>query len=571
MSTIELKDLAGTKWYEIALNEGPKIETRPSLELAMDVYEETLSAFEDLMRKDSEQQWLRKVVKTGTHSDQVAALVTLAQMCPVLGMPHIKQLVNLCQVKATRIAEQAMTALKRLLVEDLVPSRKLVSFIETIATSPPMYKQGLLIAYFEDFMKKTIATFVQLLFDSQTSPIESTRNACVEYSYDLLACIKGAHCSGEQEKPLLKLLIKALSDKAQRRVSAKAALMIRKLAKLRPHLKETIIDEIRDQHLLIAKMPSMKKKSTQMDFDRGMSLSCSLLSVFPLDPQDDVFVATKLVTILSELVNRLIAKKDARDKKHALPSNAGITENEARILRLCLQALEKAFSVAGSDCPVPETTNSLLIRLCHETTIPGLSISILNFLHRLSIELKTDSPKLLRALYGQIGSIPTYTSNQLPYLLSLVKESVIDNNVTAASFEPCRIAFKRRLIQVAASVAEPVLPVILALVQPADLEARLAEINEDLVVDSKFGYNPSFFDPSKTEAETEPRLWERELIKHHFVESVRAAADAQIVAAPEEPPSLSAMLVNVSALQQEKRKRKREIDTDDMHLDDLMI
>ncbi len=306
-----------------------------------------------------------------------------------------------------------------------------------------------------------------------------------------------------------------------------------------------------------------------MDFDRGLSLSCSLFAVFPLDPQDDVFVATKMVHILSELVNRLIVKKENRDKKHALPNNAGVTENEARILRLCLQALEKAFAVAGSDCPVPETTNGLLIRLCHETTIPGLSIAILNFLHRLSIELKTDSPKLLRALYGQLGCIPSFTSSQLPHLLSLVKESVMDAP-QSVSFEPVRIAFKRRLLQVAASVTEPVAHVVLALTQPADLAGKLAEMNDDGTHESKFGYNPGFWDPLKTEAHLESVLWEKVLLSHHFASGIATAAQAQIVDTPAEPPSLSAMLVQVSAMELEKKtKRKRSLNVDDVHIDEV--
>ena len=254
MSTSEripLTSLAGCKWWEVdTATTTPLDVAKHTLDFAMDVYEETLSEFESLMKKDSEQQWMRKVAQTGTHSDQVAALVTLTQMSPILGMHHIKQLVSIAQVKANRIVLPAMTAIKRLMIDELLPKDRKLKFFTEHKFGPKPTKSTLLLAYFEDFLKKSFATFVQLMFDSQTSPIESIRNMCVEFSFDLLACVVGAGVAGEQEPALLKLLVKSIGDKAERRVSAKGCLLLRKLATKRPHLKETIIEEIREQHLV---------------------------------------------------------------------------------------------------------------------------------------------------------------------------------------------------------------------------------------------------------------------------------------------------------------------------------
>ena len=125
---IPLNSLAGCKWWDISTETSPLFAGSLSQDAATEVYEETLSAFEQLMKKDSEQQWLRKVAATGTHSDQVAALITLTQMSPVLSMHHLRQLLNLAQVKANRIALPALIALKRLMVEELLPNNRKLNF-----------------------------------------------------------------------------------------------------------------------------------------------------------------------------------------------------------------------------------------------------------------------------------------------------------------------------------------------------------------------------------------------------------------------------------------------------------
>ena len=589
MEKIPLTSLAGCKWWDVDTKTTSVLSDvwKHTLDTAMDIYEETLTEFESLMKKDSEQQWMRKVAQTGTHSDQVAALVTLTEMSPILGMHHIKQLLSIAQVKANRIIIPAMTALKRLMIDHLlVKDRKLKFFTEHKFNPKTTTKSTLLIAYFEDFLKKSFATFVQLLFDAQSSPIEAIRNMCVEFSFDLLACIQGAGVSGEQEPALLKLLVKSIGDKAEKRVSAKGCLFLKKLAIKRPHLKEAIVDEVREQHLIgsmraakiaFRKQRPLKKKqhlkmkkgettesspspppsSIQSDYNRGMSLACSFLASFPLNKQDDVFIATKIVKVVSEVIDHLLDKKNSRDKSRKLESNSGLSECETKLLRLCLRSLESAFAVAGSDCPIPETTNGLLIRLCHETTVPGLSVAILKFLNTLSRELKTDSPKLLRALYGQVGTISSFMSTSLPLLLSLVTETVFGTGEEfAMTKESTKIAFKRRLLQVASSVTDPILPIVLALAEPRKLAEEL--VSDDAMIGDVSGkhteYNPEFWEPSSAGAEMEKNLWEKFLLRRHYDETVQTAVDALVVEVPKEPPTLSSMLVNVSTSELEKKK-----------------
>jgi hypothetical protein len=554
-SKIQLNTLAGCKWWDITTKDSPLVPPASypvTQDLASEVYEETLSAFELLMKKDSEQQWLRKVAATGTHSDQVAALVTLTQMSPVLGMHHVRQLLNLGQVKANRIVLPALIALKRLMIEHLLPSRKLNFFTASIASA--QNKQGgitktdLLLWQFEDFLKKSMATLVQILFDSQTSPIESLRTGCVDISFDLLAAIKGAAVTGEQEKPLLKLLVKALDDKAEKRVSAKASLFLGKLAKKRPHLKEQIVDEVREQHLVFSQ--------PKTDYSRGISLACSFFSVFPLNKQDDAFVASKLIAVLSELVKGIIQKKQTRDKKRKLSSTCGLSEADARVLRLCLKGMETALSAADGDCPLPETTTSLLIRLSHETNIAGLSVSILNFLHRLSQQLKTDSPKLLRALYAQAATIETYLGSSLPWFLNLVKEAMLSED--AFSKESVKIAFRRRLVQAACCVTDPgVISVVLVLAELKQLEQTARDEDDDDAIisgEEKLAYNPAHWDPVAAGASS---IWEKGLLAHHFDHTVRKAVDSAPVEVPESERNLCALLVEVSKLQLEKKKKKK--------------
>jgi hypothetical protein len=336
-------------------------------------------------------------------------------------------------------------------------------------------------------------------------------------------------------------------------------------------MKEKIIDEVKDQHLVRA----VGKGVGDTTYSRGVNLACSLFTTFPWNRQDDAFVASKLVTILSGFVNEIVAKKEQRDKKRKLELTCGLSEADAKILRLCLKALESSFAIAGSDCPIPETTNALLIRLSHETTLPGLAVSILNFLNRVSKELKTESPKLVRAIYGQVGNMAVYLgSAQLAWLLSLVKDSVLED---AFVKESTKWAFRRRLMQVASSVTEPsVLPVVLALTEPKQLEIdcnKSALDEDDGPTDkfSSFGYNPSFHDPVGANVEAEPSVWERHLLKHHFEATVRVAADSIPVDVPDEAKSLSQLLIDVSTMQtaEEAKQKKRKTVKED--LDDVDV
>ena len=569
--SIPLNSLAGCKWWDIVVSESPVVESAPSLDSAMDLYEETLFAFEQLMKKDTEQQWLRKVAISGTHSDQINALVTLTQMCPVLGMPHIRQLLILAQTKANRVIQPALAALKKLLVEELLPTNRKLSFFADQKPSKKgalPHKSSVLMWYFEDFLKKTMATFVQLLFDAQSSPIEAIRTSCVDFSFDILTTYKGAGVHGEQEKPMLKILVKGMGDKAEKRVSAKAALLVVKLAQRRTHLKEEIIEEVREQHL-VGGLKTDSAVDANSCYSRGINMALSMFTTFPLHPQDDAFVAGKLVGILSQFVNDLIKKKQDRDRKRKLQTSCGLSEADAKLLRLCLKALETAFAAAGSDCPIPETTNALLLKLSHETHVAGLSVAILNFLNRISKELKLDSPKLVRAIFAQAGNMSVYLgSAQLAWLLSLVKDSVLDDSF---SKETTKNAFRRRLMQLGACVSEPsVLPVVMALTEPKQLEIDLIkakEDEEDSMGEDKFGYNAGFWDPLQANPEAETRLWERHLLKHHFEQTVRVAADSVPVEVPEEAKSLTQLLVDVSTMQLEQGKKKRK--TED--LDDVEI
>lgn len=569
-SDIPLNSLAGCKWWDIKVSESPMWSgDSVSVEAAMDLYEETLSAFEALMKSDSEQKWLRKVAVSGTHSDQVSALVTLSQMCPVLAMPHIRQLLNLAQTKANRIIQPALTALKKLLIDDLLPfDRKLKFFADQKIPGSSVRKTTVLLWYFEDFLKKTMATFVQLIFDAQSSPIESIRSSCVDYAFDILAVYKGAGVHGEQEKPLMKLLIKAMSDKVEKRVSARAALLARKLAVKRPHLKEAIIDEVKEQHLI----SGLKGNDEYNCYSRGVNMACSFFTTLPLSPQDDAFVAGKLVKMLSDFVNDIIKKKQERDRKRKLQNNCGLSEADGKVLRLCLKSLETALAAAGTDCPIPETTNSLLVRLSHETAIPGLSVAILNFLNRISKELKVDSPKLIRAIYGQTGSLQVYLgSSQLAWLLSLINDAVLGDSF---SKETTKNAFRRRLIQMASCVSEPsVLPVVMALTEPKQLQVDLIKNTEEDMIstDQKHGYNPSFFDPTCANPEAEITLWERNLLMHHFESTVRTAADSMPVQVPDEAKSLTQLLVDVSSMEMEgeKKRKKQKIDIEEVDIDHL--
>ena len=463
----DLNSLIGQPWWKIKAATGTPLSTDATKEAAASIYYAALSSYDSIMREDKEQKFLRIMVnnnKSGTLTDRVSALVSLSEQSGPLCLPYIKKLVHMLQKKNVRESLLALEALRKLYSGDLMPSSRKLQFFEP---SKCQSTNDLLLHYFEDSLKTSYAAFVQVLIDlftKQSLPV--VQNKVLEAAFELL------RAKPEQEKPLLSLLVSGLGEKVeQKSIPSKTNLLLRKLCVQHERMKEAVVAEVRNQHFNLKDI-------------HAVYYPCVFLYGLPLDLKNDGEVAGTVVQALIHLVVLLGQTESDREKLPKEGSQEKLSpEFRARLLRLALEGLERAFAVATESsvisAPVSEQTQESLLRLSYETSTPGLAATVLSFVFRAVSPFKAVSKSFLRAVYHQCGSLELLRgTGGLPFVKFV---SNLLSEQTAGRFNAKilnsveKIAFARRLLQTALHIGDPVgpvLPAVIELVKKYECEAK---------------------------------------------------------------------------------------------------
>ncbi|KAF4684966.1 hypothetical protein FOZ60_007075 [Perkinsus olseni] len=587
----DIKSLAGSKWFNIAVQKRPTKgkETNGNLEElhkeAEELYNSTVARFESLMRKDSEQAWLRKTVKVGTLSDRVTALVTMSQFCPVLALPQLKALLAMCSKKAAREVQVGVDAVKELLLTEFLPKdRKLKSWSQqrsellNLPSKPHDRRLVLVRAYFESELQLVVAAFVQVLHreivvaGSADGSQQHLRKKCLGVAHDLL------HARREQESALRAMLVSGLTTKD----STEAERLLHKLLKEQPRLKTDVAEEVIQQ--LIEKGPVQDDRRAMSNLYRGCAFLCSMRLTHTEDGDVAVLIAETFAKLLEKMLSNEMqgpskavrpAHRGSRihkRKKKADGPNQEDVQQRLRIIRLCLSGMHKAFTVANEslvEARLSEDAMNAILRLSYSRSaeVPpaarNAAVMLLIEITRaqtrgsnLSEEEAELESRCWRAIYHHVHSLESQSAANYIPLLQMVWELM-----TAKSTTPIMAAAtSRRLLQLASMTVEPGMSAVAE--RALDLAAEGSEELRKLVSwEAKEGekkYDPLERDPGHSAAlDGSKCVWESLPMEYHYCPAVADKSGIKKTARETIelnafPKALAALCINVEDQNEEE-------------------
>ena len=101
----------------------------------------------------SERQFLTTIMSSGTQTDKLSALTLSISSSPLHCQKQLDALLGMAKKKSRNEAVQAVTALKDLLIGNLLPDRKLVYFGKQVGLSSHVKDEELMLWTFEDWLK----------------------------------------------------------------------------------------------------------------------------------------------------------------------------------------------------------------------------------------------------------------------------------------------------------------------------------------------------------------------------------------------------------------------------------
>lgn len=432
----------------------PRKRAKPELfqKMCTDRHEEMRKVYESAMSRDSEQCWLRKVSSEGTSGDRVASLTMLIQVCPVFSTPYIKSLLSMASKAARSDSVMAVDALKDLFISNLLPDRKLKTFVEMEPISPKGMKKSAFTelcvrCFFEDFLKTAFAAFVQVLGEAAHNAVTFFKTKAVRIAYELLSA------KPEQEKALLGLLVNKFGDTAPK-VSSNVSYCIKQLLQAHPGMKLVVAKEV---EAFLAR-PNIT--------ERSQYFSVLLLSEFTFARNDSALAAHIIrifVVRLEEALKRpmLLKKKGVSwhrwekrryGKRPTSKVKKALTEDDNRLIRALINGIQRAIpyldTVAGA--PLQEETVNALYRVCHVVSAFSTRISILSLLHRC-IQSGESPDRFYRLLYDQVLQFDLFLSSHRNQVYNLLRKCIPKDALVGRC-----VAIVRRLLQVGAHNEPPV-------------------------------------------------------------------------------------------------------------------
>ncbi|XP_065660946.1 CCAAT/enhancer-binding protein zeta isoform X2 [Hydra vulgaris] len=370
----------------------------------------------------SDQQWLRTVLKSGTLSDKVAALVMVTQESPVHCLRSLDALMNMAKKKSRREALIAIDSLRHLWIADLLPESKLKYFheYEIESLKAKLCKDGskesqiklLILLAYQHQIKDIYKQFVEIIETLSKDFLTDIRNKVLGIIYELLVM------KAEQEQKLLTMLINKLGD-PERKISSKTIYLLTQLVVKHPNMKEVVINEI-EQFLY---RPNMAEKA---QYYAICFLNQIVLS------QKEKNIAAKLIQIYFSFFKLLVKKENSKAKD----------VQETKLLSALLTGVNRAFPYCNDkDEDFDEQLNNLF-RLTH---INHLSTSIQAFMliYQVQSSRQCVSDRYYQALYEKLLDPDIKTTSKHTMLLNLLFKSIKNDPV------PKRVkAFVKRLLQV---------------------------------------------------------------------------------------------------------------------------
>lgn len=463
-------------------------------------------------KSSSDDKWINDLIKSGTHSDKVAALALKVQESPLHNIETLDLLVSIANKKEQRVAQLALEALKDLLINNLLPDRRLINFKDQPLVHADMNLRLAAFFMYEDILKNTVEKAIAALGNGMRSNVDFFKRSCLELATDMLVS------KPEQEGKLLEIIVNKLGDPSSA-VCVKAIEQLKKVINTHAAMKFIVAREVRQ----VIYSPNVKLKTIY----NGIVFLSQINLV-----KGDHKVAAQLVECYLSLFEKALSEK----------------ELGSRLLSSLLTGVNKATPFLNSTEPLRKYVDSLF-KIVHTGSFTSSTQALMLLSHIAVSESSAEAEKesdiatrFYRALYAKLQSVDVGIRTKNALFLNLLYRSIKNDKSDERT-----MAFLKRLCMCATQSSPPVAAGLIFLVSEIMASRRVLHtlLSKSADVGSTSAYkkadefleaqNFGNFDASKRDPEYAtqggaPSLWEMALLRHHFHPSVRAFSSALLEA-----------------------------------------
>lgn len=571
VSSNKLKIENRIDWYNIdtAPIDNPEKLDRFALERITDrakaiVEQENKTYLEEFASDNSQRKFLSQILADGTLNDKISALTLLVQEAPLHNMKAFDTLLTYCEKKSRTAALQAIDAMKDLLLNGLLPDRKLVSlFKQPLSKDASDVKVAL--AYYEDYLKKSYFKFIQILEHLSHDPILHVRMNVVSHIFDLLKA------KPEQEANLLRLGVNKLGD-VENKVAAKTSYQILQLEQAHPAMKKIVTDSVTDMVL-------QKSNDYHAQYFTILTLNQTILTKKEPD------LANALVKTYFSLFEKILyesdpARKESKDDKvlgsheHGRKNNRKafkkgkkggrsvkvaekseeevVEERSAKMFSALLTGLNRAFPFADLPSDIYLKHLNTLYKITHSTNF-NTSVQALVLVQHIVSQQDLDADRFYRTLYESLLDPRLVSSSKQGIYLNLLFKS-LKNDIQNV---PRVLAFVHRILQICAhwinigAIAgmfyllmqlSKTFPQILELMEPKEARPDFTTGDGDEESKTDAGYEKKEYDPRKRNPEyadaDKSCLWEISQFLNHYHPTVSIYAQSLLEGEVQPKPDL---------------------------------
>ncbi|CAG8545409.1 8866_t:CDS:10 [Paraglomus occultum] len=405
----------------------------------------------------SDRSFYSSMLKSGTLKDKISTLCVLIDESAIHTVKSLDMLMGMVRKKSRHEALLALESMKNLMIETLLPDRKLKYFRDQPLGDPKVTSSHLIIWAFENHLKTCYFEMIRVIEALSHDVLVHVRQQMLEFIFELL------REKPEQEQNLLKLFINKLGDQ-DKKIASKASFLVQKLLEVHPNMKIFVVREIEQLILL-------PNANAHAQYYGILSLSQLMLNKKQVD------VANKLVDIYFAMFRKLLGinannendgnkkNKKSKDVKKGKTSGskgkkANNNENKAslyveeeslnsKILAAVLTGVNRAFPFAKIDDKVYDKNIDTLFRITYSGTF-NISIQALVLIFHISSVKESVTDRFYRTLYESLLDPRLITtSKQAMYMNLLFKALRADKLLARVK------AFVKRIVQTAAHHEPP--------------------------------------------------------------------------------------------------------------------
>jgi len=408
------------------------------------------------LAKDTNVQWMKKMMKSGTLSDKVAAMALSISSQTVENLYTLEILVGMTAKKGRREIQLATDALTDLFLNNLLPSdRPLLGFNERASSlsqseAKRISDEELLFWMVEAEVKRHFLGFIRSLERWAFDNLEYTKRMAISAAFKLLKE------KPEQEGMLLLLLVKKLGD-TQRKLASHVVFVLCELIKAHPNMRGIVVREI-EQFIF-----------RQNARGRGVYYATMFLNQIELRRGTDKHLAQNLINIYIRLFRVAVklekehpeenpskkvvvasnpsSKKSKKQSRQADSSNGKVfisfQEMKSKLLSAILTGVNRAFPFAESKGESFDEQIDVLFQMVHVSSF-STSTQVLMLLLHIMQSREVVSHRFYQALYRKLQSSELrMASRRTTFLNVLYRAMKLDPDLNR-----CR-AFVKRIAQIA--------------------------------------------------------------------------------------------------------------------------